>query len=93
MGQYIQKIELTLQNDPDSIKNIETQIGQLSNTLTKCDAGTLPSNTILDLKEQIHAIVLRSGKQVGGPKKKEEAKTCMEKQDQELAKRSKGESM
>lgn len=60
MEQCIQKTNLTLLNHAASIKNLETQIGQLSNILTKCDAGILPSNTIPNQKDQVNAIVLRS---------------------------------
>ncbi|KAJ8568921.1 hypothetical protein K7X08_032658 [Anisodus acutangulus] len=47
-----------------SIRNLETQVGQLANMLNNRSQGNLPSNTVVNPKEQCQAIDLRSSKQV-----------------------------
>ena len=59
--QYMQKTDVAIQNNSASIRNLEVQIDQLSSMLTKRTAGTLPSNTVTNLKEHVKAISLRSG--------------------------------
>ncbi|XP_050259914.1 uncharacterized protein LOC126704981 [Quercus robur] len=66
--QYIQKTDVAIQNNSASIRNLEVQIGQLSSMLTKRTAGTLPSNTITNLKEHAKAISSRSGRTYEEPK-------------------------
>ncbi|XP_062113074.1 uncharacterized protein LOC133824222 [Humulus lupulus] len=45
-----------------SIRNLETQVGQLANMLNNRQQGNFPSNTEINPKEQVQAITLRSGK-------------------------------
>ncbi|KAJ9173939.1 hypothetical protein P3X46_017022 [Hevea brasiliensis] len=67
------------QETRNSIQNIERQIGQLTSFVSKLEAqgsGKLPSQTIMNPRENVNAIVLRSGKEVDNqtphePKKKQ----------------------
>ena len=61
-----------------SIRNLDTQVSQLANTVERLEAqgsGKLPSQTVINPKENICAISLRSGKQLDEvPLKAREAK-------------------
>jgi len=67
------------QETKNSIQNIERQIGQLASSVSKLEAqgsGKLPSQTIMNPRENASAILLRSGKEVDNqtpyePKKKQ----------------------
>ena len=69
-------------NHSSSIHNLEIQVGQLENSLSVRNQGSLPSNTEKNPKEQLKAITLRSGIDIPTPKaivkykekKKEEVK-------------------
>ena len=50
-----------LQNQTASIRNLEVQVGQLTNMLMGRQQGNLPSTTEINPKEQCKAITLRSG--------------------------------
>ena len=52
-----------------SIKHIELQMAQLSATVNTWKPGTLPSNTVQNLKNDVHcmAIITRGGKQTIDP--------------------------
>ncbi|XP_062104109.1 uncharacterized protein LOC133815270 [Humulus lupulus] len=50
-----------------SIRNLEMQVGQLTNMLNARPQGNFPSNTVVNPKEQFQAITLRSGKEIEGP--------------------------
>ncbi|KAJ9168056.1 hypothetical protein P3X46_019630 [Hevea brasiliensis] len=55
------------QETRNSIQNIERQIGQLSSSVSKLEAqvsGKLPSQTVMNTRENARAILLRSGKEV-----------------------------
>ncbi|KAJ9159387.1 hypothetical protein P3X46_024895 [Hevea brasiliensis] len=55
------------QETRNSIQNIERQIGQLASSVSKLEAqgsGRLPSQTIMNPRENASAILLRSGKKV-----------------------------
>ncbi|KAJ9139867.1 hypothetical protein P3X46_030562 [Hevea brasiliensis] len=55
------------QETKNSIQNIEWQIGQLASSVSKLKAqgsGKLPSQTVINPKENASAILLRSGKEV-----------------------------
>lgn len=67
--QYMQDMNLNIQNNFASIKNLEVNIDQIANLIYKCIIGTLPSNTIPNPNEQVKAIKLRSKKEVRGPTK------------------------
>ncbi|XP_065633580.1 uncharacterized protein LOC136069224 [Quercus suber] len=66
--QYMQKTNVAIQNNSASIRNLEVQIDQLSSMLTERTTGTLPSNTVTNLKEHVKAISLRSGRTYEEPK-------------------------
>ena len=69
-------------NHSSSIHNLEIQVGQLANSLSVRNQGSLPSNTEKNPKEQLKAITLRSKIEIPTPKvsveyeekKKEEVK-------------------
>ncbi|GKV48968.1 hypothetical protein SLEP1_g55742 [Rubroshorea leprosula] len=58
-------LEATVQNQGSSIWNLEVQVGQLANVVFGRAQGALPSNTEKNPKEQVEAITLRSGRQIG----------------------------
>ena len=80
MSQFMTKTETTFQNQAASIRNLEVQMGQIANLLSSRPQGSLPSNTETNPKEQMNAIMLRSGKQLEDPPKevKEAKKDNME---------------
>jgi len=53
-----------IRKQASSIHNQEVQVGQISNLLSARTQGSLPSNTDKIPKEQVHVIILRSGKQL-----------------------------
>ena len=61
-------IEMKIQNQEALIRNqvstMEVQVGQIANLLSVRTQGSLSSNTDKISKEQVHAITLRSGKQL-----------------------------
>ncbi|XP_041017916.1 uncharacterized protein LOC121260136 [Juglans microcarpa x Juglans regia] len=64
---YVQKTDMVIQNNSSSIRNLEAQIGQLSNMLTERTAWTLLSNIVTNLKEHVKAITLKSGQTYDQP--------------------------
>ncbi|XP_062104485.1 uncharacterized protein LOC133815692 [Humulus lupulus] len=69
-----------------SIRNLEMQVGQLANMLNTRPQGNLPSNTVVNPKEQCQAITLRSGKEIEGPSLKgtQEKKVVEEESDEKV---------
>ena len=57
-------------NTSASLKNLETQVGQLALSMTNQSKGTFPSDTQKNPKDYM-AVQLRSGKEVGNNIKKE----------------------
>jgi hypothetical protein len=57
----------TLKNHDASIKNLETQLGQLSKQLSERQQGKFLSDTIVNPMEQCHAIILGSGNDASHP--------------------------
>ena len=57
-----------IRNHSSSIHNLEVQMGQLANSLSKRNQGALPSNTEKNPKEQVKAITLISGTEIQTPK-------------------------
>ena len=55
-------------NHSFSIHNLEIQVGQLANSLSIRNQGSLPSNIEKNPKEQLKAITLRSGIEIPTPK-------------------------
>ncbi|XP_031270008.1 uncharacterized protein LOC116128425 [Pistacia vera] len=74
----LQKYEVLLQNQFASIRNLETQMGQIHNILAGRVQGTLPSDIDKNLKERVNAIMLRSGKELKEIRKEEETKEKLE---------------
>ena len=66
--QMYQDTQLMFKNHSSSIHNLEVQMGQLANSLTMRNQGSLPSNTEKNPKEQLKAITLRSGTEIRTPK-------------------------
>ncbi|KAI3461414.1 hypothetical protein Pfo_018077 [Paulownia fortunei] len=60
----LQKQESIIQNQSATIRSLEIQIGQISSMLSARPQGSLPSNTEINLKENVYAITLRSGKEL-----------------------------
>ena len=58
------KFDQITKNHTSSIHNIEVQLGQLANTLATRLQGSLPSNVKTNLREQLKAITLWSGKEL-----------------------------
>ena len=56
--------EKMFENHSSSIHNLEIQVGQLENSLSIRNQGSLPSNTEKNPKEQLKAITLRSGTKI-----------------------------
>ena len=56
--------KMNFKNQAASIHNLEVQIGKIASMLSARTQGSLPSNTKKNPKEQVHAITLRSGKQL-----------------------------
>src|SRR5262249_30939398 len=64
MSKFISTSEARFQNQDASIKNLETQIGQLAKMMTERTQGASSSNAEPKLKEHVKAITLRSGKEL-----------------------------
>ena len=67
---YINSNETRLKNHEISIKNLETQVGQLVNLLSKRIHEDLPSNIETKPMEEVNATILRCGKELEEPMKK-----------------------
>ncbi|XP_010246432.1 PREDICTED: uncharacterized protein LOC104589722 [Nelumbo nucifera] len=61
---------MRFQNQEASIKNLETQVGQLAQMISSRVQGALPSNTEANPREQVQAITLKSGKELQEVEKK-----------------------
>ncbi|XP_061338279.1 uncharacterized protein LOC133285118 [Gastrolobium bilobum] len=77
-------------NQEASIRNLETQIGQLSRHFTERTQGTFPSNTVVNPREHCNAITTRSGTMIQPVEKppvekKKEAEPEVEKEKEEDA--------
>ena len=59
MTKFISTSETRFQNEDVSIRNLETQMGQLSKLVSERNQGTMPSNTEPNLRKQASAIVIR----------------------------------
>ena len=46
------------------LRNLENQVGQLANNLSRRSQGGLPSNTKKNPREKVNAVTLRSGKEL-----------------------------
>jgi hypothetical protein len=61
------KIDQLAQHSQASIQNLEMQVGQLARGQQGRQQGSLPSDTVVNPKEQCKAIALRSGREVELP--------------------------
>ena len=66
--QMHQDTQLVLKNHSSYIHNLEVQMGQLTNSLSIRNQGTLPRNTEKNPMEYVKVITLRSEKEVQPPK-------------------------
>ena len=62
------RFEQMFKNHSSSIHNLEIQVGQLANSLSIRNQGSLPNNTEKNPKEQLKAITLRSRIEILTPK-------------------------
>src|SRR5262249_5431755 len=88
MSKFNSTSEARFQNQDASIKNLETQVGQLAKLMSERAQGTLPSDTELNPKEHVKAISLRSGKEVPNKQIEIENKE-LEKQEKPVEKQDK----
>ncbi|XP_031283882.1 uncharacterized protein LOC116142592 [Pistacia vera] len=70
----LQKYEILLQNQSASIRNLETQMGQIHSILARRVQGMFSSDIKKNPKEQLNAIMLRSGKELKESRKAEDMK-------------------
>ncbi|GKV49749.1 hypothetical protein SLEP1_g56483 [Rubroshorea leprosula] len=84
------ELEIRFQNQDAAIRNIETQLGQIADMVSRRVQGGLPSNSEKNPREQLKAITLRSGKElkeVGQSDGKEEGVEAGESNHEEEPKR------
>ena len=74
-------IQVFQKNTSASLKNLETQIGQLALNMPNQSKGTFPSDTQKNPKDCL-AVQLRSGKEVGNNSKKEKKEETDAEQEQ-----------
>ena len=91
-----EKFDRITKNHSSSIHNLEVQMGQLANALATRNFGSLPSNTESNPRDQVKAITIRSGKEVGffpttNEGKKQEEEEQQEKDNAQKKEASKGE--
>lgn len=65
MNQFMQMTMENQKSTDGSIKNIETQVGQLAKQLSDQQKGTFSVNTQDDPKEHCKSILTRSGSEIG----------------------------
>ncbi|KAK8957227.1 hypothetical protein KSP39_PZI000978 [Platanthera zijinensis] len=63
-SKYTSTNDTNIRNLTGSLRNLETQIGQIAKMLSDRQQGALPGNTEPNPREQAKAITLRSGKEV-----------------------------
>ena len=74
LEETLEKFVQTLTNQKNqeaSLRNLETQVGQLAKQLAEQQCGQFSTNTQPNPKEQCKAIIIRCGKQVGSDISKE----------------------
>src|SRR5262249_39171357 len=64
LQQFIQSSDIRHRNQEASIHNLEKQIGQLAKMLSERAPGSLPGNTEANPKEQVKAVMIRSGREL-----------------------------
>jgi hypothetical protein len=83
---YIQDSQSTFKNHEASIRNLETQMGQISRQLAERPQGTFPSDTVVNPKEQCKAITTRSGKILTSPQSTPSKNTTSKEEKESQAK-------
>lgn len=63
MSQFMTKTKITFQNQAASIRNLKVQVNQTTNLLFSKSYVSLLSNTKINPKEQMNAIIFWSSKQ------------------------------
>src|SRR5262249_50815499 len=79
MSKFISTSEARFQNQDASIKNLETQVGQLAKMMSDRAQGTLPSNTELNPRGQLNALFSGSIEEASNKQTKPELSTLEEK--------------
>src|SRR5262249_54661330 len=79
MSKFISTSEARFQNQDASIKNLETQVGQLVKMMSERARGTLPSNTEPNLRGQLNALFSGSTEEASNEQTKPELSTLEEK--------------
>ena len=77
------RFEQMFKNHSSSIHNLEIQVGQLANSLSVRNQGSLLSNTEKNPKEQLKEITLRSGIDIPTPKATVEYEEKKKEEDKE----------
>src|SRR5262249_41306180 len=77
MSKFISTSKARFQNQEASIKNLETQVGQLAKMMSERAQGTLPSNTEPNPRGQLNAI-FSENKSEAGKKQSETELKCLE---------------
>ncbi|XP_031272549.1 uncharacterized protein LOC116131037 [Pistacia vera] len=70
---FQQEVKMAIQDTKMSIKNLESQVSQLATTVGRLEAQgsrKLPSQSLVNPRENVSAITLRSGRQLEGTHKK-----------------------
>src|SRR5262249_25603525 len=78
MSKFISTSEARFQNQDASIKNLETQVGQLAKMMFERAQGTLPSNTEPNSRGQINSIFLGSIEEASNEKQPTTERTIEE---------------
>src|SRR5262249_19608220 len=80
MSKFISTSEARFQNQDASIKNLETQVGQLAKMMSERAQGTLPSNTEPNPRGQVNALFLGSIEEADNEQPELEIRNLEEKQ-------------
>ena len=83
MNETTKRFEQMFKNHSSSIHNLEIQVGQLANSLSIRNQGSLPSNTEKNPKELLKAITLRSIIEIPTPKATVEYEEKKKEEDKE----------
>lgn len=67
---HFKDTDMLVKNQSASIKNLEIQMGQLTNLLSNRAQGSFPSDTKKNPREHVNAIMLRNKTQYAEPKVK-----------------------
>src|SRR5262249_21568528 len=79
MSKFISTSEARFQNQDASIKNLETQVGQLAKMMSERAQGTLPRNTELNPRGQLNALFSGSTEEASNEQTKPELSTLEQK--------------